>query len=304
MKKYILIIIGFFFSINVCNAEIKTYDRNNLENYGVNKNIEITSKNKDNILNTYAVNSENKIYDFADILSDNYEDELYEVSMDFYEETGFELIVLTDSFYNYDDADNREYVQDFYDYNDFGLDDKYYSGVVIFRNNYDGLPYYGIYTFGEAQLYYSGDRINYILDIIYNDMINADYESGFNTAISELNEYYDDGIPSEYENYYIDEDGMLVAEYQPPILMALIIAGVGTFIIIGTMVSKNKMIKKAAMANDYLNNDSVSYSVRENRFVNSHTTSYRRPRDTGGRSGGRSHIGSSGRGSSGGGRRG
>lgn len=304
MKKYILIVISFFLSINICNAEVKTYDRNNLENYGVNKDIKITNKNKDHIMNAYAVNSEQKIYDFADILSDEYEEELYDTSIAFYKDTGFELIVLTDSFYNYSDEDNEAFVQYFYDYNDFGIDNEYYSGVVIFRNNYDGLPYYGIYTFGEAQLYFSNDRVNNILDTIYLDMKNANYENDFNTVISELNNYYERGISNKYKNYYIDDNGMLVEKYHPPILIAIIIAGIGTLIIIGILVSKNKMIKKAATAGDYLNKNSISYSVNENKFINSHTTSYVRPRDTGGSSGGGSHVGSSGRGSGGGGRRG
>ncbi len=304
MKKCILFIVSFFLIINVCNAEIKTYDRNNLENYGVNKDIKITNKNKDNIMNAYAVNSEQKIYDFADILSDEYEEELYDTSIDFYKNTGFELIVLTDSFYNYSDVDNEAFVQDFYDYNDFGLDDEYYSGVVIFRNNYDGLPYYGIYTFGEAQLYFSNDRVNNILDLIFNDMKSANYKNAFNTVISELNDYYEHGISSKYKNYYIDENGMMVEKYQPPILAALIIATIGTILIIGILVSKNKMIKKATTAADYLNKNSIYYSVNEDKFINSHTTSYVRPRDTGGSSDGGSHVGSSGRGSGGGGRRG
>ena len=67
-----LIIVITLLSINIisCHAEVKTYNRNELENYGVKKNITITDSIKNNILNTKAVDSEDKIYDFSDVLTD------------------------------------------------------------------------------------------------------------------------------------------------------------------------------------------------------------------------------------------
>jgi hypothetical protein len=54
----------------MCNAEVKTYDRNVLENYGVNKKWEINESNRHNVMNTHAVDASEKIYDFEDILSE------------------------------------------------------------------------------------------------------------------------------------------------------------------------------------------------------------------------------------------
>ena len=54
MKKFILGILVFFVGINIGNAAV-VYDRNELDNYGVNKDIEITDRNKNDILNTKAV---------------------------------------------------------------------------------------------------------------------------------------------------------------------------------------------------------------------------------------------------------
>ena len=46
-----LIIVITLLSINIipCHAEVKTYNRNELENYGVKKNITITDSIKNNI---------------------------------------------------------------------------------------------------------------------------------------------------------------------------------------------------------------------------------------------------------------
>ncbi len=49
----------------------------------------------------------------------------------------------------------------------FGLDDEYYSGVLLLRNTYESNPYFNIYTFGEAQLYFTYERLENVLDDIY-----------------------------------------------------------------------------------------------------------------------------------------
>ena len=41
MKKILFTILSCFLFIGICNAEITTYDRNILVNYGVNKDIQI-----------------------------------------------------------------------------------------------------------------------------------------------------------------------------------------------------------------------------------------------------------------------
>ena len=64
MKKFILIfILTLLIPINV--KAVETYDRTTLDNYGVNKKWNITSSNVNNVLNTYKVNSNEKVYDFS-----------------------------------------------------------------------------------------------------------------------------------------------------------------------------------------------------------------------------------------------
>ena len=85
MKKVIFTILCFFLFIGCCNAEVKTYDRNALENYGVNKKWIINESNLYNVMKTHAVDASEKIYDFEDILSKTDEYFLKQMIDEFYE---------------------------------------------------------------------------------------------------------------------------------------------------------------------------------------------------------------------------
>lgn len=311
MKKLLLVIASFFLFIGCVSAEVKTFDRTTLENYGVNKKWQIHDGNINNVLKTYAVDANDKVYDFANIITEREELELKELINNYYDQTGFDLVILTDDFYNTTDWENEEFASDFYDYNDFGIDDENYSGVIIFRNSYESYPYYAIYSFGDAQFYYStSGRINTTLDNIYYDMRNANYEHAFKTIIEDLTEYYEDGYDDGMDDYELDENGFLVysPKFHPPILIAAVISLIATLIIIGIQVSKNKMVKQATLAHDYIDRNSILYTRKSDVFYNSRTTSYTTSSSSGGGysggGGGGSRGGSSGGGHSGGGRRG
>jgi uncharacterized protein len=304
MKKFVFSILLFFLAFNICHAT-NYEDRISLENYGVNKDIKIDNHNLNSILNTRLVDANSKVYDYAELLSDEEEEILRTMALEFYKETGFDMVIVTDSFYNYDDEDNYGYAQNFYDYNDFGLDDKYYSGVLILRNNYPDYPFYAIRTFGEAQLYFGGKRTEQVLDDTVKYIAGKRYFAAFNYVINEFDEYYEEGISSEYKKYKINKNGDLVAPYRFPFIIAPLIAIIVTYIFISVNVKKNKMIYKSTLANDYLDSNSIKYRVKNNEFLRSNTT--RIPKNTssgsGGFGGSGGFRGSSGRSSSGGGRR-
>ena len=317
MKKIIFTILCFFVFEGLCNAQVTTFDRNYLENYGVNKKWDINDTNKNNVLNTHAVDASEKVYDFSDIFTPYEEQLLKKSAKEFYDITGFELVILTESFYNQDDDDNGDYAQDFYDYNDFGLNDKYYSGVIILRNTYPGLPYYGVYSFGEAQFYYpaeySDNRLNHTLDNVYYDMTSKNYLYAMDTIISDLTYYYKQGKEQGMEDYILDDNGVLVfnGTYKPPILIALITSIIVTWIYISTNVKKNKTVYNPIYANEYIsregikitNRSDVLYDSRTTQTLISHSSGFGSSSGGGGRSYSSSR-GSSGGGRSGGGRRG
>ena len=316
--KYLLIIISLFLiGIVSVNAKIpETKNREELENLGVNKKWTITAENKDNVLKSKYVNAEDKIYDFSDVLTEGEYEKLKSAATEFKNHTNMEIVILIDNLpYSYDKM-NEDYAADFYDYNDFGLDLDKYSGVLLFRNTYENDPYYDIYTFGNAQLYFSKSRLDRTLDNIYDNLHDKNYYSGFSRYISEMRTYYDNGIPEEMKGYTVDDNGYLQAppveppKYHAPIGLAILIASVVSTIIIVIMVGKNKMVMKATQAEEYIDSKSINISNKEDTFISSHTTHYTTSSSSssGGHSSGgsfHSSSGSSGGGhSSGGGRHG
>jgi len=313
MKRILKIFIVLLILISTINvyASTNTYDRNTLENYGVNKNVLNIDSKLNHIMKTKKVDATEKIYDFSDILTDEEERLLKEKIDKFIEENNMDMVIVTDSFtYSYD-RQNEEYADDFYDYNDFGLDLEHYSGVLLLRNTNPSDPYYHMSTSGNAQLYLSDSRINSILDNIYYDIKSGNYYEGFSKWISYTDNYIKSGYPSTASNYYLDNYGNMhrvKPKYYPPIGIALLMGLAAAGTAVGIMISKNKMVKKAHQASEYLDNGSINITKREDTYLRSHTTSYTVSSSSGGGhhgGGGHSfHSGSSGFSHGGGGRHG
>ena len=312
MKKIFIIILSFFMFVGYCNADVTTYDRYRLDKYGVNKDWIIDETNKENVFNTHAVDASEKIYDFSNILTDDDEVYLKGLVDAYYKKTGFDLVILTESFYNLSDEDNGNYAQDFYDYNDFGLDDESYSGVVILRNTYEGYNYYGVYSFGEALFYYpplqEHHRLNRTLDRVYDDMITSNYRIAMEKIIEDLTTFYDEGHEEGMEDYFLNDKIQLTLKYRPPLLIAFIASSIITWIIVSTNVKKNKTVYKERYASQYLDRQSINYTKKQDILYDTRTTSYVVSTSSSGgssRSGGfSSSRGSSGSSRGGGGRRG
>ena len=305
IKLNLLVLLLSFFSLIPVNAlEERTEDNN----YGVNKKeIEITSSNKSNILATPYVDASEHIYDFADILTDEEEAYLYKLVQEYINKTNMDMVILTDAKSYYSDRQNEVYAADFYDYNDFGLNMENYSGVLLYRNAYEVDPYYNVYMFGNAQLYYDYNRSENMLDAIYSDMRSKNYLDAFEEFIEIYTDYYEDGIPSSMKNYAIDSMGFLYQKYTYPWMWALFVSGIVSLIYAIVFIGRNKMVKKAREAKDYLNEEDIDMYKTVDQFVRTHTSSYTVSSSSGssGGGGGHSSSGSSGMGhSSGGGRHG
>ncbi len=231
---------------------------------------------------------------------------LKEKMSNFIEENKMDIVIVTDSFYYATDGKNEEYASDFYDYNDFGMQFENYSGVLLLRNAYEQDPYFDMYSFGNAQLYFTQTEYDSILDGIYDDLHSGNYLDGFLSFVSRTDSYIKSGPPSAMKNYYVDEKGYLKQYYRIPWLISIGISSILTLIIMIILVNKNKMVTKARQAEDYVNKDSIHITNRKDVFVGSHTSSYTSSSSSGGGGGGfSSHSGSSGGGhSSGGGRHG
>ena len=289
------------YSVDYSDSNVKVIERNESNKWGVNKHWDINSSNLNNVKSVPYVDSNLKVYDFADILTDEEEKQIYSKIQDFIEKTNTDMVFVSiDMPYSYD-SKNEDFAADFYDYNDFGINFDNYSGILLLRNDYSGDRYYDIYTFGDAQLYFDQSRYDDILDGIYNQFVGKKYLSGISDFISKCSYYYDKGYAPKYSHAYVDGDGYIRYNYYVPVIPCLGGSLVITLITMLIMIRKNKMVRKATTASAYLDKNSINYREHLDQFTHSHTTHY----TISSSSGGGSHGGSSGGGhSSGGGRHG
>lgn len=289
------------YSADYSKSDVKVFERTEKNNWGVNKKWNIDSANLSNVKSMPYVDASDKVYDFANILSDSEEKQIYNSIISFIEKYDMDMIFVTSDFSYSSDIKNDDYAADFYDYNDFGINYDHYDGIIIFRNSYDKDPYYLIRFFGQAQLYYNQDRLDNLLDDIYDLIHSGQYAKGVDKAISIISKDIDRGIPYSNKHKHLDDMNILVSDFYVSPFCFVGAAGI-TFIVMLIMIKKNKMVRKATTAGQYLNEGSINYTQKVDQFTHSHTTHYTISSSSGGGGGG--HIGSSGGGSFGGGRHG
>ncbi len=308
MKKKLLLLLLLLFPLHI-QASTITKERTTENNYGVNKKWKITESNKNNILKTPYIDANEKIYDFSNILTDSEENEIYNKMQNFIEKTNMDIVFVSTSIpHTYEEAEStaEEYAADFYDYNDFGINFDYYSGVLLLRNTYEEDPYFNVYTFGKAQIYFDYDRCEEMLDTIYPYFKNSNYVNGLNLFIDKFTTYYEEGIPHSMEDYKLNENGILYKDYQIPWNIILITDTIITTIILLILFHKNKLVTKKLATNKYLDTNSKKITISKDKFIREFVTSHAIETSSGlSGGGGHSGIGSSGGGhSSGGGRHG
>lgn len=292
-----------FVNINVF-ASVNTYERTE-EDLRVSESILVDDSNISDILNTPSVDETEKVYDFANLFSEDEEVEIYNKISDYISISNYDLAVVTINENN--KTDEVSYADDFYDYNYFGFDESF-SGL-LFLIDMDNRVIY-ISTTGYGIKMYDDNRIDRIIDVGYDDLVNGDYANSIIRMISKTYDYYQAGFPESNENLiidgsdvYYDEDKTLIDYLMPMFGISFII----TLIVSLIMYNKTRLKIKSINTVSYLTNERDINVQRQ--FIRSSVS--RIPRNTGGssyggssRSGGSSyHSSSSGRSHGGGGRR-
>ncbi|MCI6763920.1 TPM domain-containing protein [bacterium] len=293
MKKIFVLLISLFLLVLPVYASTNTYSRTTTD-LKVPKKIKYKSSMEHNVLLTPSVNANEKIYDFAELLTEEEEKQLYDKVKEFIANTNLDLAIVTINT-NVKDS-TQEYADDFYDYNDFSID-----GLAFVIDMQNRIFY--ISTAGKAMLYYDDYRIEYILSALDQEMYNHEYFNACNTLISQLTEYYNNGFSDNADKYVVI--GTQIYRKTPYLLLSIIAVVSAT---IGTLILalRNKKIKLATNSNDYFDNKSFEITKDTKEFISSNTSRvYIPPADSGGggSSGGGFHSGSSGSSHGGGGHR-
>lgn len=285
VKIFLVILISFIFNITLVSASTNTNIRTE-DNYLINDWIEVTDSNRGNILNTPAVNAEEKIYDFADLYTDSEEKDLYNEVNSYIQSYNMDLVIVTINRNN--KSSPQEYADDFYDYNYFGISNN--RDGVLFLIDMQNREIY-MSTTGTAIEMYNDYRINEALDSVYTYMSDEDYYEGTSNYIDIIKDYAASGYPN---NSTISNKGD-----RPSLITTMLVSLIITIIIMGILISKNKMVRKATTAEEYLNKESVNIKNISDILVSSNTTKQKIEHNTS--SGGSSTHHSSSGGSHGGG---
>jgi len=295
MKKYFyyicILILLFFISIIPASAkEIKMCTRSNT-NLHVRDSM-ITGSNYDDIMSTPCVDNEAKVYDFAELLTDEDEEKLYNEIQTYIEKTGYDLVIVTINQNN--KYDSTRYADDFYDYNDFGFN-KSRDGILILMDM--ALREIRISTTGYAIKMYSDYRCDSVYQYGKNYATNGSYFTSFEKMISKLSDYFDEGVPESNINLNFDENGkpyyIKFINYSFVGVISLIVTLIVSIIFYNT--SKSKI--KVGSTISYMKNKNIT--VKTDKLVNSIVTHHLRNTDSssGGLSGGGSTFHSSSSGS-------
>jgi len=242
-----------------------------------------------------------KVYDYADILTSSEEEELQLLANKYIDKYNMDMVLVTVKEHN--KIDTKEYAQDFYDYNGFGIGDTNDGLIFVIDLSFGYTDIY-IATTGEAIRVYDDYRINSMLDNIafYKDF---GYYDMFESFINDSDKFAMMGVAESNINTVIDKFGNLVRKKRihwiPITIISLIVSGIVLLI----FIFKNRMVKKSINATYYLDEGSVNINVRKDRYITSHTTSVRinNSSSSGGIGGSSISRGSSGISHGGGGRR-
>ena len=220
---------------------------------------------------TPTVDASEKVYDFAELLSDSEEKSIYNEITGLIDEYNLDAAVVTINYNNKSSA--KSYAEDFYDYNDFGVGST--KDGLIFLIDMDNRKMW-ISTTGTAQLIYDDDRIDNILNVTYDEITDEDYY-GCASEFVRLSKYYAGlGIPDSNKNAYIDEKGFYYAhngtgsDNNANFTLAFIGAGIVTLIFMIVALAKHRTVRKASEAKQYMKNLKITNKV--DNFLHTHTT--------------------------------
>lgn len=275
MKKVIkclcLLIISFCFINIEVFASVNTFTRTE-NNLLVKDSINVTEYNKDIILATPAIDTKEKVYDFADLFTDSEEEKLYEDITEYINSYNMDLAVVTINDNNKLNA--QEYAQDFYDYNDFRTDG------ILFLIDMDTREIY-MTTTGSAIDMYNDYRIDQILDSVYYYVSSGNYYDTASSFIDEVSYYASVGLPSDGD-YSYDSKVVFADIFLKCFLIALIV----TIVIMIILVMKNRMVKKATSSREYLVKETMQINHVSETFLGAFVSKVRRSHDSGSSGGG------------------
>ena len=214
-----------------------------------------------------SVDSSEKIYDYADLLTSEEEEKLHNEIVDFIEEQNVDVVFVTlkTNPYGLLEEDTKEYASDFYDYNRFGVGTER-SGIIVVIDM--GNRYQFFETSGSSILVFDDQIISSINDSAASYLSEEKYYEAFNSYLNDIKEYSASGTSESNINFCIDENGEYYKckedeEKKKEVnwFVSLLTGAVGSFVSIFAHTKKYKGVHLATNANTYLKDSTVDNKV-------------------------------------------
>lgn len=267
MKYIKVFVVGcflFLFLSLECNASTKVYTRSNY-NLLVPEDVVVDQNNVNNILSTPAVSSAEKVYDYAELLTDAEEKKIIKKINEYIDSTRIDVAIVTTK--DLKGKSLGDYAYDFYDYNDFMKD-----GVVfvIYMNQNNPEIYMGNSGDKGGKVFniYTDNRINQTLAYVYKDIQSGNYYTAVDNYVKILSGFYNIDRNGDFR---VNEEGEVVQHI--PWLEIVILALALTFIVIVVFICK--LNRKREVVDLFKKVDTSTLMVRTDgdNFVGSMTTS-------------------------------
>ncbi len=203
--KYFKFFIVMLFLISPYKvlASTNTFTRT-IEKPLVPADVLVREDNIQDIMKTPAVSASEKIYDYADLYSEQQEKDLFKKITEFIDESKIDVAIVTTN--NQNGYGIRDYAYNFYDYNDFKIEG------IIFVISLEG-PEPEIYmgnsgdSTGRVFSTYTGVRIGQILKYVYQDISIGHYYSATSNFVKIIKGFYDIDRNGDYT---VGEDGQVI----------------------------------------------------------------------------------------------
>ena len=231
MKKKLLLLLLFVcaFSLKLVHAQPTVYERTP-GNLLLPSDVDMTKISVDAVMRVPAVDAKAKIYDFADLLTDAEESQIYIQLNEFTNNTGLDAVIVTTS--DLAGFAMSDYTYNFYDYNDFKD-----NGIafVIYVSEDTRSIYMGNNGPRNSEVFtaYTDSRVASILKYVYQNHIQKnDYVGACESFIKLADGFY---IKS-FGTYHVTDGGDVVKTF--PWVSIVIITVFVSFIIVVLVISK------------------------------------------------------------------
>ncbi len=232
-----------------------------------------------------------KIYDYADLLTDEEEKDLYDRVVKYIEKYNLDmaLVTINENPYGSSDRDISLYAEDFYEYNKFGMNSSH-DGIIILIDMDNRAPC--VTATGQGILIYDDERKISMNDDAFDNIADAKYYDAFLSYIDDASNYASEGVAPSNALYCIDENGEYYKcreeEKSVNWIVTILTSVFGALCPVLVHTRKYRGVKLATKADNYLKENNIT--GKQDKFLTTFTSRVPVHHDNGGHGGGGSSI--------------